>query len=383
MKKISCDVLIVGASAAGLGAAIGLMKSNKKVVCIDKKERAGVPVNCAEGIGKFFVDILPIALPKKLLSWKVEGIAFYKDNLCLDKTGALWKGYSVDRKKIEKYFYNKSKKEINFFFGYELYGLSCKKDFLTTRLFFKSKKETICIEPKRVIAADGVDSKVIDLMNIPRRKKYFGEILNYEVVSKDLKKTSFEQIFLGDFAPTGYGFIFPKSKTKANVGIGCINPKQDMEKYFDAFLKVPFVNEQLNNMKVIKDKSKRAPFGDQLNKLVYGNVLFCGDAANHNYKPFVEGFLPSFISGYVSGKYVQTNKLKPTELFEKICDNLPGFIDNKELQKAMLFVFKKPLKERVDLLFLLSSGILDPKKVFSIKSNEIKKIMEKVNLKNF
>ena len=45
----------------------------------------------------------------------------------------------------------------------------------------------------------------------------------------------------------------------------------------------------------------------------FGNVLFTGDAANQNFKPYVEGILPSIICGDIAGKTAINNENKYEE----------------------------------------------------------------------
>jgi digeranylgeranylglycerophospholipid reductase len=378
MKELVCDVLIIGASSAGLGASLALADSDLNVVCVDKKTKIGHPVKCAEGIGKFFVDILPVKIPNSLLKWNIKGIAFFKDSLVLKKTGPIWKGYSIDRDKVENFFYKKAKsKKINFLLNTNLKYILKNKSNVVNSLVFKSHDKVIKINPKYVIAADGVDSKVLNLLKVPKKRRIVGEIINYEVKSKNLSLVDYEQIYLGDFAPKGYGFIFPKSKTVANVGVGCIMPKSSMKLAFKKFLCIENVAKQLKDMTILKDKSKTAAFGDQLYKNVFGNVVFCGDAANHNFKPFVEGFLPSFISGYSAGNLIKSGDVSNVNYSLLINEALPGFKDTKNLQSAMLDVFKEKGPLQINHLFLLSSGLVSPENIKKINFNQSNILIKK------
>jgi len=74
----------------------------------------------------------------------------------------------------------------------------------------------------------------------------------------DLYKPYFEQIFTGDFTPSGYAYIFPKSKDVANVGVGGMYPERKMEKYFEEFLEIEHVKKQVKNAEFVVEKSKKA-----------------------------------------------------------------------------------------------------------------------------
>ncbi len=373
MLEIKCDVLIVGLSAAGLGAASALSKSGLSVICIEKKHSAGTSIHCAEGVGKYFVDLLPVKLPKELLEWPVAGVAFFMGDKWLKKTGPIWRGYSVNRGKIEKFVYKKAKSNnIRFFFNSTLSSITTGRNGGVNKVIFFTKRKKQVVVPKYVVAADGVDSKVRKLLKMKTNPEITGEIINYEIRSKYLDYLNYEQIYLGGFAPSGYGFIFPKSKYVANVGVGCIMPTVQMKGVFNKFVLLPEVKRQLKDMQILKDKSKKAAFGDTLKKWVYSNVIFVGDSANHNFKPFIEGFLPSFIAGFTAGSMLKNGGGISDFKFKSMLNSaLPGFFENKELQKSMLTAFKYNDKMRASALFLLSSGIIRPQDLRKLSKNKL------------
>ena len=62
-----CDLLVVGGGPAGLSASESASKSGLNVICVEKKEKIGTPVNCAEGIGACYLSKLPFTFPRKFL----------------------------------------------------------------------------------------------------------------------------------------------------------------------------------------------------------------------------------------------------------------------------------------------------------------------------
>jgi digeranylgeranylglycerophospholipid reductase len=101
--KIECDVLVVGAGPAGSSAARAASLNGAKTIFIDKKDQVGIPVQCAEGIGKYLFPYLPFKIPKEQLIWKIDGMFFWVDDISIRKTGDFWNGYSIDRRKFDKW----------------------------------------------------------------------------------------------------------------------------------------------------------------------------------------------------------------------------------------------------------------------------------------
>jgi digeranylgeranylglycerophospholipid reductase len=303
--SISCDVLVVGAGPAGASSAMGAALLGSKVICIEKKKEIGNQVKCAEGIGNYLFPYLPFKIPKKFLDWKMEGMYLYTEDIRIKKTGEFWEAYSINRKLLEKWLVKKAGDAgANILTGAELVGLDS-DGYNVKKGYVKKNGKIIEISPKKVIAADGSESKTMELLGLPPPKRgILADVCCWEMTNLKLTNSHFEQVFFGNFTPKGYGFIFPKNKGTANVGVGGIYPEKKIDYYFEQFLDLPEVKKQISGAKFVSNKSKKASFGYLLKKRNYGNVYPVGDVANDNFKPFVEGILPSIITGYALGKTI-------------------------------------------------------------------------------
>ena len=193
------------------------------------------------------------------------------------------------------------------------------------------------IVPKVVIAADGVHSKVLNKLGFSNLKGRCGEVMSFELNNLNLYKPTYEQLYIGDFAPGAYAYIFPLSESRANVGVASLLPTKKLERCYAEFLEIPMVKKQLRNGEKVVEKSGLAPIQYLTDKWVYGNVLLAGDAANQNFKPFVEGVLPGIICGDIAGKTAY------------------NFITGGNL----LGDYQKRIKDKVGDFFLESDRLLD------------------------
>jgi digeranylgeranylglycerophospholipid reductase len=134
------------------------------------------------------------------------------------------------------------------------------------------------------------------------KKGNIGEVLGYELKNLSLYNPNFEHLFIGDFAPGGYAYIFPKSKHIANVGVAALFPEKSLEEYYKEFLEIPEVKRQVMGGITVEEKSGKVPIRYSTDMWVYGNVLLTGDVASQNLKPFAEGILPAVICGDIAGK---------------------------------------------------------------------------------
>ena len=374
--------MVVGAGPAGSSAASAAAKKGLDVICIDKKRIPGNPVQCAEGIGSYLLNELPFSLPKHVFEWKIKGIIFNSGNISIKREGEFWEGYSVDRLKLESWLVKNAQRDgSKVLMGSELVDMKYTDDFIVSEVTIKrsSKEEIIC--PKVVIAADGVEATTLKIIDQYKPKK--GALVDchaWELENIKLKNKHFEEIYVGDFVPGGYGFIFPKSKSCANIGIGGLYPSKKIDKYFEEFTEEKEVRIQLEGAKWKKDKSRYAVFDYLCDKQIYGNVLLAGDVANHNFKPFVEGILPGIISGDLIGNLSEKiiNEGFTEEQYTDIIDEVfSPFIKSSDIYKKLLHELYGNWGKKDHLMFIsFISNLFEMERLDEFKEAELE-VLEK------
>jgi digeranylgeranylglycerophospholipid reductase len=350
---IECDVLVVGGGPAGLSTSESASNSGLDVICIEKKENIGTPVQCAEGISRYLLDKLHFKFPKKLLEWNIDGLAFFVDEKEVFKKGKNWAGYSISRNIVEPWLASRAERSgAKIFTGTEFLNIKQKNKVYHASV--KTKKENLMIKSKYVIGADGVISRVAQSLGIKEYPETNpGYVYSWEVKNIELEFPKYEYLFLGEFSPNGYGYIFPKSKNTANIGVGDLFGKKGIKRKFQKFLNDERVKSYLKKAKFVIEKSKEAPFLTR-HLICSQNLYFVGDSANQNIKPFIEGFLPAVICGHALGE--KLNELDP-ESYENLIDKiLPELRESRYLIDPMISIFKRSDKKRfIELLELMLS----------------------------
>ncbi len=347
---IECDVLVIGGGPAGVSVSDAAADKGLDVICVEKKQKIGIPVHCAEGVGEYLLEKLPFRFPKKLLDWKIEGLSFTVDNDDqIVKKGEIWGGYSINRDVVEPWLASRAVKK-----GAKI---------LTNTKFLKTERdgrkyvstlhdgnERIKIASSILIGADGVVSSLATSLGLIPSNQSVGYVYSWEVENIYLEQPEFEYLFLGEFSPNGYGYIFPKSKNRANIGVGDLFSKKGIETKFKQFINHKFVKSCLKDCRYVVEKSKQAPF-ETLHPISKENVFFVGDSANQNIKPFVEGFLPAIICGNLLGKNLPDIDI---DLYNQLIeDNLPELCESQMLIDPMIQTFKRHDSKRFhDLLHL-------------------------------
>ena len=342
---VNCDVLVVGCGPAGASAARAAAVRGAKVICIEKKSEIGVPVQCAEGVGTYLFPFLPFKIPKNQLKWRINGISFWVDGETVVRKGRFWSGYTLNRDEFEKWLVKEAVKAgVSVRTNASLVGLKRKNKNVEEAVVIQNGRKSV-IKAKTIVAADGSESAVLSLLGLYKRTKWnTAEVYSWELRGLELKSPHLEQVYLGDFAPGGYGYIFPKSRDTANVGVGAAVRNRPIKSYYDAFTKLPQVKEQLAGAIRVKEKTKRAVWGNITDELVRGNVITAGDAANHNLKPFIEGILPAVVSGDLAGELahaISTGKKVTSK----------QYAERFELKLRPYFGFSNAIQKKCNQLF--------------------------------
>ena len=382
---VECEVLVVGAGPAGSSAARAAAEAGAKTIFIDKKKEIGVPVQCAEGVGEYLIPFLPFTIPEQLLKWKIDGLSFWTEDVTIKRKGGSWSGYAIDRDSFDKWLANNAiGADAKLHLETELIDLKFSKNHSVTKAIVKTDDAMEEIVPKVVIAADGVNSTVLDLLSLKKEKKgRTGERKSYEMHNLRLDNPHYDQLFMGDFAPGAYGYIFPKSKNTANVGAGFLFPQKSLDRCYDEFLEIPKVKSQIKNAICIKEKTGRVPFCYLTDKWVYGNVLLAGDVANQNIKPLVEGFLPAIVCGDLAGKRVAkylTGK-GVLDSYQKDIENKLGFLfkDSDIILNIVYDLLQSEEKKEILLALGVNTNIFSYRKIEKLKKENYETLKRKLD----
>lgn len=372
------DVTISGLGLAGLSALKALKdkNANLRVAAIEKQNMVAERIECAEGIAAYLMPFLPFKLNDNALQWKIKGMKLNAFNETITRTGMLWNGFTLNRRILQENIFNEAKNNAEILFNSTIVEINQKKEFLELKL---NNKKTI--KTRFLIASDGIKSNVFKIL-FPEKKVEMADVKNVEMHNLKLENPLFEEIYFTDATPLGYGYIFPKSKKTANIGIGGINTIKKIEDSFNEFIEMPKVKKQLENARIIEDKSGSAPLYVP-EKINTENIIFVGDAANHNLKPFLEGIIPAIRFGYDAGIAVINAVAKEKELnkaFEERIDNaLKKMLEeSNDLMVLLRELYSSKNENKHALLLGLFSNCLTKKEINALKKENKEKIMKKI-----
>ena len=369
--SIECDVLVVGAGPGGSGAAKAAAEKGAKTICIDKKPVIGSPVECGEAVGLSLLKEFKIQVSPAAIYMKHEGTVFWANQkIKIDNCSTVWKSMSVNRHLLDKSFALEAVKSgAKLLVNTELIDAEVDNQIVTSvRVKHRGTEERII--PKIVVAADGVNSRMAELVG---RRTFedmeIGNVAGYEMSNLRLSEPKKIQMFFEEMVGMGYGYIIPLSKNTANVGLGSLGIKKTPWKVFDEFLEEhPIVAPQVKNASIIEIKTGLAPLSNPLPNPVIGNTLFVGDAAVQNLSHVGEGAIPSHIcgriAGTVAGKAVQKKNILQLNQYPKEIANSIGPLFNhcSDIREKIIEIWSSnlPTEKRFLIGSLLVSELISP-----------------------
>ncbi|MGC9157033.1 MAG: FAD-dependent oxidoreductase [Candidatus Micrarchaeia archaeon] len=333
------DVIVAGGGIAGTLAATAAAKGGAKTLLLDrnKREEIGKKTNwgwvCGDAVAKSHIDFikekLGIALTEKELDLKVDGVYALSPDL---QTKIMFEGegYSLNRPALARRLLEEAiKAGAEFREGYEVEGPIIGSDGKLEGVFGKDdKKQEFRIKGKIIIDALGMASTLrrrlpqnkyiereISIEDIESTGRY---ILHFTPAEKDenFYDPHNALIHLNQlWAPGGYGWVFPKSGNRVNIGIGvekrslekrnkALNSNDTLHKLIDDYvalnkvLKDTSIDTSDNNGKGYWSVSVRR----HQHSLVYANYMGAGDSMSMPNPLSAGGIGPAMIAGTLAGK---------------------------------------------------------------------------------
>jgi len=293
------DCVVVGAGPAGSMAARAAAEGGASVLLIEEDWEIGVPLVCAEGVGKEtlaqFVDVDP-----KWVASRVEGAIFVSPSGRRVRVNYPDAGYILERKVFDRDLAALAAAAgARVQVGLEAVGVSPGENGLH-RVEVRRGDEKGTIEARLVIGADGFRSRVGRWAGLDTRLKP-GEIhscVQYLVAGADVEEHYPEFTAGREIAPGGYAWVFPKGRGTANVGVGIspVTAKQSALEYLERFLDQRFPGAMRLERMVGGVPAKPQE------RLVGNGLLLVGDAARVADPISGAGIINALASGTMAGQ---------------------------------------------------------------------------------
>jgi digeranylgeranylglycerophospholipid reductase len=247
--KNNYDVLVIGGGPAGALAAKTAAEKGLSVCIVEKRPAIGVPIRCAEGIGKEalceFINPDP-----RWISAEMTGAAIVAPDGFLMKLESRFAGnkvgYILDRKFFDRELVWRAAEAGADVAVKSRASAPIIEDGCVKGAVIESCGKVMKVTSRIVIAADGVESKFSRWCGIDTAVPVREIMSSVQYLMADIEIDPHTTVFyLGnEVAPEGYLWIFPKGERSANIGIGISGKKSGeghrAKDYLDRFVKKTF-----------------------------------------------------------------------------------------------------------------------------------------------
>ena len=346
------DAVVVGAGTAGCLAAKTLAEAGLKVCVVEKKKKEEVGEKvCGDALGEHHLKTLGLEKPQGgELEKRIEGIRIFSPDVNTVFTIAHedFVGHMLNRRLFGQWLLRKAVDS-----GATLMDSTWflepvfEKGFVTGISTKNVKGETLQLRSKVLVDASGFNGVVRH--RLPVEMGIERDIANEDVeacyreireLKQESENTKYCDIYLNQkVTPGGYTWVFPKSRTKVNAGLGiCMrgdfpNPKKQ---FYNHILARPvFKGSVLLSGGAWFDPTRRP-----LDNMVGNGVVLTGDAASLVNPIHGGGIGPSMLSGFYAGKTITAALEKGEPTKEGLWSYNKMYMESYGKKQASLDVFR-------------------------------------------
>jgi len=299
---VQCEVLVVGAGPAGSMTAKTVAELGANVIFIEEHETPGTPVFCGEGLsigGIQHGGLEPVA---PYVCQKIKAVRIITPNgRKVELLARAWTGYILDRSEFDKALAeNAVKAGAKLMVNVKATSVIMERNQVVGVKAIKDGEE-VEFYAKVVVGADGHWSIIRRSAGLA---KYFDDWVScaqYQLSGLNLEDPSINEFWIGaKYAPGGYAWVFPKSNSIANVGLGV---RDRHTKPAIEYLKDFVANDpRFRNAKIEIKNGGICPVSGTLDRIVMDGLMLTGDAAGQLIPMTGAGIHCAIESGKMAGR---------------------------------------------------------------------------------
>lgn len=299
----SFDAVVVGAGPAGSRAAYEIARAGFSVLLVEKHPVVGVPVCCAEGITvEGLTQVVP--LDRRWVCSDISRIALHGPNGATVAITHPEAGYVLDRKIFDRDLAARAVEAgATLWVNTEVVGLGSASGTLFDRVMLKRDGKIQSVGCRIIIGCDGIESLVgrwagMDTSLLPGNMDSAAQFLLGNLPGLDQHCMQF--FISPETAPGGYIWIFPKSPTTANVGLGFCPSLGDGRTALERL--ESFVAAHFGSASILERTCGGIPAFHGRKFMTSKNVLLAGDAARLLDSLSGAGIANALLSGTYAGQ---------------------------------------------------------------------------------
>jgi digeranylgeranylglycerophospholipid reductase len=318
------DIIVVGGGPAGLSAAYAAAKTDVKVAVLEKSREIGYPVHTSGG--SWIDELQKLEIPSRFMHPIDQGV-FLSPNAKAEFVFAEPPSCILDVRGLYQYL-----AELASSAGAEIYvGTNVAGPLIESGSIAgveaRRLGQTLTMRAPLVIDASGFGGVIARQIGLTSGFRRYGLGAEYDLYTPKWPENRVAFLFGSRYAPSGYGWVFPRGNGRVRVGVGVIRPDatakprelldsmlSDSSLFDDAFSKVSHVEYHAGSI----------PSESCLEQTVADGCLVVGDAAGLISTILGEGIRFAIdvgrMAGRVAGKAVHKKSFDKKHLgtFEQV-----------------------------------------------------------------
>lgn len=271
---MDADIIVIGASPAGVMAARNASAKGCKVILLDKKEAAGVPTHPAN---TFFKGMFDRTGEEADPSYVIKNL---KGAYIIAPSGrkVLFEGeaYFLNRKKFDEFYIRQAEAAgADVRFGIEVLNvLRSEGGFMLSTSRGKMK----C---RLVIVSDGINSRAGALLGMKpiRYPEDIAWSLEAEIEAEGIGEPEYFEYYVGNHAPGWKSTYSPCGGNRATLGMYARRQGTDVSDFFDSWLERFKKLKGLDEVKIISRSTGGDPIVAIPGEIVADGVMITGGSA--------------------------------------------------------------------------------------------------------
>ncbi len=295
------DVLIAGAGPAGLSAAFTAASAGASVLVVEQNPEIGSPTRTSGG--SFLREMLDLDIPASLLH-PITKVRFLSPHHCAAFDYPEPAACIIDVRAVYQHLATMAAQAgaTLWLASKALAVLQCEARVTGLRVETRTKSR-VEISAGVVIDATGYRGDLLRQAGISREIQRFGVGAEFDMFAPRCNQEEAVLAVGSQFAPAGYGWVFPWGSGRVRIGVGVIHPDDasDPVKLLDSFVaSADRLGIDLTGAQPIEYHFGLIP-SDMTETFVGDGILGIGDAAGHASTLVGEGIRWAILAGRMAG----------------------------------------------------------------------------------
>jgi flavin-dependent dehydrogenase len=276
-RKMDADIIVIGASPAGLMAARNASEKGSTVLLLEKKEEIGTLPHPANSFFKGMFDKCGETANPSYVVHYLKGMQIISPSGRIVEVET--PGFAIDKTKFDRFYAEKiTKAGVDLRTGIEVQNISREGETFTVNT------SSGVFRSKLVIISDGINSKMASFLGL-KTMKHPEDIawgIELDIRAHDLGKSKMFEYYIGNHAPGWKTTYAPRGGDNAAIGAYVRRCGRDATPYLDSWIENFKKIKGLEELEVVRKLSGGDPIVTIPNEYVADGVMVVGGAAGQS-----------------------------------------------------------------------------------------------------